>query len=164
LQGALEIIRFALDTLQPQSGVRPTTLASRDLPQEMLVDRPATPVPASEPASSIWQEEAVHALNAPTRSRADSANATATRWTSAASTSSTLVYRPKESQPAAGLGFETDLSSEDEGFAIVHRPKPAATLTPEDPMSSPEPIPAQPIDVLALTGSAYPDDDEWTLL
>jgi hypothetical protein len=75
---------------------------------------------------------------------------------------STLVHRPKSS--IMDIGFVTDSSSEDEGFSIVHRPKRPTTLTAEDIMSSPEIVPSNPIDVLAATGSNYPDDDDWTML
>jgi hypothetical protein len=75
----------------------------------------------------------------------------------------TLVHRPRPS--TTDIGFVTDSSSEDEGFAIVHRPKLPTTPTAEDLMSSPEIIPSNPIDVLAATGSNYPDDDDdWTML
>jgi hypothetical protein len=75
---------------------------------------------------------------------------------------STLVYRPKPL--AVTTGFETDSSSEDEGFSLVHHPKPLASSTPSDLMSSPEIVPSKLMDVLAATGSNYPDDDDWTML
>lgn len=63
------------------------------------------------------------------------------------------------------IGFVSDSSSEDEGFAIVHRPKRPTTPAADELMSSPEIIPSNPIDVLAATGSNYPDDDDdWTML
>lgn len=169
---AFEIIRLALDALQPQHGLRPNILASRDLPAVMLYDRPATPPHAPGP---IFTES--HDINqGPSVPRHLS-----------------LAHRPKP--PSVGAIIDRlredsvyeDSSSEDEGFHMVHRPKPidpqptssnfssshprssSDTLSPmnsmeHDPMSSPEIIPSQPIDILAATGSNYPDDDDWTML
>jgi hypothetical protein len=81
---------------------------------------------------------------------------------SAASDVSTLVHRPKEH--ITDRGFVTDSASEDEGFSIVRRPKQPTHPFLDDAMSSPEIIPTKSIDVLAATGSNYPDDDEWTML
>jgi hypothetical protein len=137
--------------------MRPTMLASRDLPDEMLYDRPDTPrAPAIDLAQAVRnafkgkyesdEDDLDEAVALPVAER------------------STLVYRPKPS--AMALGFETDSSSEDEGFSIVHRPRTLQVIngTVDDPMSSPEIIPSKPMDVLAATGSNYPDDDEWTML
>lgn len=110
---------------------------------------------------------------------------------------STLVYRPKAPVVGTTMGlvredsvYEDSSSGEEEGFHMVHRPKPVEptptnlpsidlflaqthspsnTLPPmslmqEEPMSSPEIIPSQPIDILAATGSNYSDDDDWTML
>ncbi|KAH8732581.1 hypothetical protein GQ44DRAFT_602730 [Phaeosphaeriaceae sp. PMI808] len=63
--------------------------------------------------------------------------------------------------------FEDDCkqSHEDEGFSIVHRPKPLASATPNDLMPSSEAVTTNPTDILAMTGSYYPDDDDdWTML
>ncbi|KAF2828645.1 hypothetical protein CC86DRAFT_288307 [Ophiobolus disseminans] len=158
---ALEIVQLALDTLQPRCGRPPTTLASRDLPAEMLVGSPAAPysVAAFDPV-----RDAVRSNESDNDSEGHS-----TLEDSAISFvpgSSTLVFRPKITQPVAATGFETDSSSEDEGFSIVHRPRPLPCATPDDPMSSPEIVPSNPqtLNVLAMIGSAYPDDDEWTML
>jgi hypothetical protein len=92
----------------------------------------------------------------------DNVDETTTQPLSTASDQSTLVYRPKPS--AMTTGFETDSSSEDEGFSLVHLPRPLASDTPSDLMSSPEVVPSRSMDVLAATGSNYPDDDDWTML
>ncbi|KAH7400855.1 hypothetical protein DE146DRAFT_476758 [Phaeosphaeria sp. MPI-PUGE-AT-0046c] len=196
---AFEIIGLALDTLQPQCNHRPTILASRDLPEVMLYDKPASPPLAPTPVLT-------HIPN--------------TGRGSVIESQSSLVHRPKLSvvnpttSPSREDSVYEESSSEDEGFHMVYRPKPHNTLplldprtidTPdsnlpsvglpsinlppvnvpsidrvsahppsinlpsihqmqEEPMSSPEIIPSQPIDILAATGSNYSDDDEWTML
>jgi hypothetical protein len=161
--GALEIIGLALHTLQPQPSVRPTALASRDLPEEMLFDVP-------ESSSCTAYLDGVH--NGPDAIKSDSSSKSEARGTVSDSVgplgfstsgSSTLVCRPRGPQLVMSDFVETDSSSEDEGFSLVHRPKLQPSATPDDPMSSPEFIP-HPVDILALTGSNYPSDDEWTML
>jgi hypothetical protein len=140
--------------------MRPTMLASRDLPDEMLYDRPDTPrAPAVDLAQAIR-----NAFNGEYDSREDVYDVDEAVALPAAE-QSTLVYRPKPSEVLAAF-FETDFSSEDEGFSIVHRPREMQVVngTAEEPMSSPEIIPSKPLDVLAATGSNYPDDDDWTML
>ncbi|KAF1920831.1 hypothetical protein BDU57DRAFT_26781 [Ampelomyces quisqualis] len=157
---AFDIIRLALDALEPQRSTYPTLLASRDLPEVMLYDRPPSPLRLTLPH---------HIPNA--EARPDQGYQSDTSTTSEAtmqpssftSGQSTLVHRPKFS--TMDVGFATDSSTEDEGFSIVHRPRRPITPTLEDLMSSPEIIPSRPIDVLAATGSDYPDDDDdWTML
>jgi len=92
----------------------------------------------------------------------DSPSKTPTRPVSPMSTATTLVHRPRESK--ADTGFVTESASEDEGFSVVRRPQPPVKPFKDEPMSSPELIPAKPIDVLAATGSNYPEDDDWTML
>jgi hypothetical protein len=143
--------------MQPHPSVRPTLLASRDLPDEMLYDRPDTP---RAPPIDLAQ-----AINNAFRGNYDSdedGNEGIAQPPSIVADRSTLVYRPKPS--AMTTGFEADSSSEDEGFSLVHHPKPSASSPPDDLMSSPEIVPSKPMDVLAATGSDYPDDDEWTVL
>jgi hypothetical protein len=142
--------------------MRPTMLASRDLPDEMLYDRPDAPrAPAVDLAQAIR-----NAFNGEYVSREDVYDDDDVDEAVALSAAqkSTLVYRPKPS--ALATFFETDFSSEDEGFSIVHRPRELQVVngTAEEPMSSPEIIPSKPLDVLAATGSNYPDDDDWTML
>ncbi|KAH7077706.1 hypothetical protein BKA63DRAFT_270641 [Paraphoma chrysanthemicola] len=161
---AFEIIQLAIDMLQSQPDNRPTTLASRDLPKEMLFDRPATPTPVRQPAPTLFHlPEALCSVKKEHESCADSAYAPSVR-TLVGPSSSILAYRPKDPLVAAGEAIGTESSSEDEGFTLVRRPRPSTIIPSEDVMSSPEMVPVQPVDVLALTGSAYPDDDEWTML
>jgi hypothetical protein len=161
--GALEIIGLALHTLQPQPSVRPTALASRDLPEEMLFD-----IPESSSCTALL--DVMH--NGPNATKNDFSDKSDARGTVSdfvdllgfsTSGASTLVCRPRSPQFVMGDFVETDSPSEDEGFSLVHRPKLQPSATPNDPMSSPEFIP-HPVDILALTGSDYPSDDEWTML
>jgi len=129
----------------------------------MLIDRPPTPPrvapfdPVHDAVASCKRE---NDENRPTN-LADSAISFLSP-----SGSSELAFRPKNLQTIADEASDTEPSSEDEGFSLVHRPKPEASALAEDPMSSPEVVPSNPhtVDVLALTGSAYPDDDDWTML
>lgn len=151
--GAMEIVRLALDTLPAYSFDRPNTLASCDLPEEMLIDRHDTPRPEPQTAESNERE---NITNIPTLIDPASAD-NIVNEPNIASSSTTLPYRPKAELSTAFEGFEVDLSSDDEGFSLVR----------EDVMSSPEIIPSTPVvDVLAITGSTYPndDDDEWTTI
>jgi hypothetical protein len=158
LIGAFDIIRLAVDTLQPQSGFHPTVLASRDLPNEMFYDKPDTPrAPEIDLAQTIK-----NACSGYYDIDEDDVDETGAHPSSTAINQSTLVYRPKPS--AVTTGFDTDSSSEDEGFSLVHHPRPLAGSTTGDIMSSPEIVPSRPMDVLAATGSNYPDDDDWTML
>lgn len=92
----------------------------------------------------------------------DSTSDTPMRPPSPMPIATTLVHRPRE--PMADTGFVTESASEDEGFSVVRRPQAPITPFKDEPISSPEIIPAKPIDVLAATGSNYPDDDDWTML
>jgi hypothetical protein len=190
IQGAFDIIRLALDTLQPHAGFRPTILASRDLPEVMLFDRPKTP-PRPIKVFSLRQkgedadrryydtDEDVARRSYDTdkdvarrhydtdediarRYWGDSLSKAPTQSWSPISNATTLVHRPR--QGVLETGFVTESASEDEGFFLVHRPKPPINPFLGEPMSSPEIIPSKPMDVLAATGSNYPDDDEWTML
>jgi hypothetical protein len=125
----------------------------------MLIDHPASPTRAK---ASILTYRPFDPPADEEEQYWKSTNGNMKRVNSIASSSSTLVCRPK--QPDRSTGFETESSSEDEGFSIVHRPKPATAVMPDEPMSSPEIIPSRPIDVLALTGSDYPEDDDWDML
>jgi hypothetical protein len=125
----------------------------------MLIDRPGTPIPAT---ASVLSYRPFHAPADEEEQYWKNTNDSMRRVDSIASSISTLVCRPK--QPDLNTGSETESSSEDEGFAIVHRPKPATVAVPDEPMSSPEIIPSRPIDILALTGSDYSDDDDWDML
>jgi hypothetical protein len=127
----------------------------------MLFDRPATPTRATT-VDFIQDLPREYDSDSDIDIDQTSADETTTLSDPIAPASSTLVHRPK--QPDVSAGFETDSSSEDEGFSIVHRPKPRVVATPNEPMSSPEIIPSQPVDILALTGSKYPDDDDWDML
>ncbi|KAH3917527.1 hypothetical protein HBH56_041650 [Parastagonospora nodorum] len=186
---AFDIIHLALNTLQPQSSIRPTLLASRDLPEAMLFDRPKTPPrpikvfslrPKMEnterryydtyrdpaPHYNTTDEEDVprryYDTDEDLARRYWATSETPMRPVSPISTATTLVHRPRE--PIADTGFVTESASEDEGFSIIRQPKPPVNPSMDEPMSSPEIIPAKPIDVLAATGSNYPDDDDWTML
>jgi hypothetical protein len=175
VEGAFDIIGLAIDTLQPQPGILPTTLASRDLPDVMLYDRPSTPQPASEATPGVvckteelpmYKSENYPACNSENTlvdsfiGTAETANEPDPPSSSEYPSQSTLVHRPKSS--ATSLDYILDSASEDEGFAIVRGPKP----TPEEePMSSPEIIPSNTVDVSAATGSNYSDDDdEWIMI
>jgi hypothetical protein len=143
--GALEIIQLALDTVQGQPSIRPTTLASRDLPEEMLYDRPA--VPAHAVAHSFDFDTFIHSPATKSNSHGPT-----NRGDSAISllNPSALAFRPKIVQPAASTGFETDLSSEDEGFSMMHPPRSHPFFTQEDPVSSSTAAGAQSVGELTL--------------
>jgi hypothetical protein len=125
----------------------------------MLFDRPATP---SHATAADLIRDILNPSKTGNDSEWKSTDEATTQCNSMISGPSTLVYRPKHS--VVDTSFEIDSSSEDEGFSIVHRPRSRAIVMPDEPMSSPEIIPSDPIDVLALTGSNYADDDEWDLL
>ncbi|CAO2647897.1 Nn.00g088190.m01.CDS01 [Neocucurbitaria sp. VM-36] len=159
---AFEIIRLSLDTLQVRSGWCPTILASRDLPQEMLFDIPSDPRHGSSNDSTSTTMAALKdescSSSSKTMNDAEESRSIST------STATTLVHRPRAPSVIKTSGFETDSSSDEEGFSLVHRPKVLACATPDEPMSSPELIPSAPIDILAATGSDYPSEEEWTMV
>jgi hypothetical protein len=163
VQGAFDIIGLALDTLQPQPSSLPTILASRDLPDVMLYDRPVTPPRVSTPVPVFKRESSLvdscidHVDH---MDHIETEGDTIAPPSSFSSNYLNLIHRPKSS--SMSIGYIVDSASEDEGFSIVHRPRPTATF--EEPMSSPEIVPSNPIDILAATGSNYPDDDDWTML
>jgi hypothetical protein len=177
--GAFEIIRLARDSAQPEPGTLPTTLASRDLPDVMLYDRPSVPQLDSEATPGVlgkteefrvYKSENYPVCNSENTlvdsfiDTAKTANEPDLPSISSYPSQSTLVHRPKSSAMSLDhtLDYTSDSANEDEGFAIVHRPKPAPE---EGIMSSPEIISSNPVDVLAATGSNYPDDDDdWTML
>jgi len=138
-QGAHEIIQLALDMLQPQPNPRPTLLASRDLPKEMLVDRPASLAReiALDPVRNAANTSQVEDFRLGQDNVEDGAAAPF-----AQGRASTLVWRPKNQGPVVVRGgFDTDSSSsEDEGFTVVHRPKPQPCATPASP-----PRPSSPV-------------------
>jgi hypothetical protein len=131
ITGALEIIQLALDTLQPQPTVRPTLLASRDLPQEMLVDRPPSPPrsAAFDPVHDAVKTSQDEGLSHEEDVLEDSAAALSNH-----SGPSALAYRPKDPGPEViHEGFETESSSEDDGFMMVQRPQPKPRMIPKLP-------------------------------
>lgn len=138
-------------------------LASRDLPQEMLYDLP--PEPAQNPLPHTWSETLTELFDKHQDDDVTFAgDKTSFHRKSVASSTTTLVHRPKTPRPAAGLNHESDSSSDEDGFAMVYRPKSMVPSTPDEPMSSPELLPSVPLDVLAATGSDYPSDDDWSMV
>jgi hypothetical protein len=125
----------------------------------MLIDRPASPIRAT---AFELTHRPIDTPAAETEQYWNITEETVMRVDSIASSISTLVYRPK--QPDLNTGFGTESSSEDEGFSIVHHPRPTTIAVPYEPMSSPEIIPSRPINILALTGSDYSDDEDWDML
>ncbi|KAF1841961.1 uncharacterized protein K460DRAFT_409400 [Cucurbitaria berberidis CBS 394.84] len=165
---AFEIIRLALDTPQVHSGIYPTLLASRDLPQEMLFEIPPNSPPASSNpvilgAMAIVKDEDCRSIS-DIINEAMGADESMDSDSTSGSAATTLVHRPKNLRVVDVSDSESNSSSDEDGFALVHRPKPLAQPTPDEPMSSPKLIPFTPVDILAATGSDYPSDDEWDML
>ncbi|KAI8937152.1 hypothetical protein NX059_006366 [Plenodomus lindquistii] len=77
----------------------------------------------------------------------------------------TLVHRPRVTFSLGPPSSDHDLSSDEDGFTVVHRPKAVPHHGAHDEsMSSPELVPSVPLNVLAATGGDYPsDDEEWTM-
>jgi hypothetical protein len=86
-----------------------------------------------------------------------------------------LVHRPRIAQPAVTANtedeasngnpyIESDSSDDKNGFTMVSRPKSHGSVSPDEPMSSPELIPTPVIDILKVTGSDYSDEDEYIML
>lgn len=161
-KGAFHIIRMSIDTTCGGQGIRPTMLASRDLPSEMICEQSdqssqVPPVDGSTEAIGVaiseFSDTDDRTLYGTTpQPRQEDLNVI------------TLVHRLRAPSGNNDANFETDLSSDEDGFSIVHRPRPAASAISNHNMSSPELIPSVPIDILAATGSSYPSDDEWTVV
>ncbi|KAL6711155.1 hypothetical protein ACN47E_005686 [Coniothyrium glycines] len=155
---AFDIIRLTLETPDQYSGIRPTLLASTGLSQDMM----------SDIATKDSQDPAKEGLGDATEDAVDQiysvGNDAALPPTSEYSTATTLVHRLTNVSKTVFPDFDTDSSSDEDGFALVHRPKPKIPVTSDELMSSPELIPSKPIDVLAASGSDYPSDDEWSMV
>ena len=137
-------------------------LASRDLPQEMLFD--ISPIPTHE-SSSDYTLDAVSAIkNEGCSSNSNAADEAMDTYSTSASITTTLVHRHTNSPVLRKPDVDSDSSSEEEGFLLVHRPKPRVEAASDDLMSSPELIPSAPLDILAATGSDYSSDGEWSLV
>jgi len=60
---------------------------------------------------------------------------------------------------------DAESSEDDHGFTLVYRPRAQPADTSEEPMSSPEVIATPVFDMLAASGTPYPDDDDdWETL
>lgn len=161
---------MAIDTPKAPSGIRPTVLASRALPDEMLYDMP--PEPALESQHDVLMAGLTGLFNQGLGNNTFDAVTTMTSNVhdvpppnvSNISATMTLPLRSRTPRLVLEVHSDSDLSSDDDGFTMVHRPRVAAAPTPEEPMSSPELIPSVPIDVLAATGSDYPSEDEWSMI
>lgn len=83
--------------------------------------------------------------------------------TAEASASNTLPHRPCNPEAHPDASNVVDNTSEDEGFAIVHRAQAARSSTPHTQMSSPELVPAVSI-AQTVADDKVSSDDEWTML
>ena len=161
--GALDIIRLSLDPMAIQPSARPRALASRDLQDEMMHDVSTNTSPKRQEDDDLANaiEAAIDEIYS---ASPNTASDDPPQDNSSMSTTISLVHRPRASGQAGNKGFETDSSSDEDGFSLVRRPRIQATTMPDDVMSSPGLLPAGPIDVLAATGSDYPSDDDWSLV
>ncbi|KAI4955186.1 hypothetical protein J4E91_001044 [Alternaria rosae] len=146
---AFDIVRLCLDTLQVQPCVRPTVLASRDLPDEMICDTlPDTSSPLRYPPG-----ENLEAVEYKAHEETDQDNMVDSGIL-------TFVRRPKVAQPATILESDEECVEDDQGFTLVSRPKLQSLTTFDEPMSSPELTSPPAVDILAATGTDYSSDDE----
>ena len=75
----------------------------------------------------------------------------------------TLPHRPRNSEAESDASIATDMASEDEGFAMVHKSQATADPTPHSPMSSPELVPTASI-AQTMSDDKTASDDDWTML
>lgn len=76
---------------------------------------------------------------------------------------SSLPRRPARTQLPTIVDTDAESSEDDHGFTMVYRPRVHFADTLEEPMSSPEMIDTPVFDMLAASGTPYPDDD-WEIL
>ncbi|KAF1836238.1 hypothetical protein BDW02DRAFT_521639 [Decorospora gaudefroyi] len=148
---ANDIVRLCLDTVQLQACVRPTTLASRDLPQEMICDDPPATTNELESDATIG---AVAHLDEKICERADQVEPV----------TATLVLRSKISQLGPAAEIELESSDEERGFSTIRRPKVCGRSNPFEPMSSPELVATPLFDFSDATKGDDSDNEEWTKL
>jgi len=160
---ALKIIQLNLGTLEDPHSVRPTVLASRDLPQEMISD--AIPDTPAEPQDSApISEEGPEELTRGTEDTMDHHPSEETLADSAVGFAmSSLPHRPARTQLPTIVDTDAESSEDDLGFTMVYRPRVHFADTFDEPMSSPEIIDTPVFDMLAASGTPYPDDD-WEVL
>ena len=79
-------------------------------------------------------------------------------------TTTSLPCRPVHTLLPAILDTDAESSEDDHGFTLVYRPRVQPANTFEEPMSSPEVIATPVFDMLAASGTPYPDDDDWETL
>ena len=76
----------------------------------------------------------------------------------------TLVHRPKILPLGMTGGAEASSSEEEDDFTVVQMPMSNTPATPDEPMSSPEMVPASVVDIMATVRTDYASDDDWTML
>ncbi|KAJ4343661.1 hypothetical protein N0V95_006600 [Ascochyta clinopodiicola] len=74
-----------------------------------------------------------------------------------------LPHRTRTFKLESDANTAADITSEDEGFAMVHRTQAIANAVSHSPMSSPELVPAASI-AQTLNDDVAPSDDDWTIL
>ncbi|RAR07429.1 hypothetical protein DDE83_006474 [Stemphylium lycopersici] len=150
---ALDIIRLCLNTLQVQPCIRPTLLASRDLPQEMV--REDFVINSDESQNDVTSD-VVSGLSSEALEESNLKNIVD-------SVTTTLAHRPRFQESATMDDIDTPSSDDDEGFTIVSRPRLHVT-NPEEPIFGFQLISTPVVDILAATGTDYASDDEWIRL
>ncbi|KZM26973.1 uncharacterized protein EKO05_0004746 [Ascochyta rabiei] len=75
----------------------------------------------------------------------------------------TLPHRTRTVKRKSDVNTTGDITSEDEGFAMVHHTKAIANAVSHSPMSSPELVPAASIAQISSDDVASSDDD-WTMI
>ncbi|KAH9871754.1 hypothetical protein J1614_006010 [Plenodomus biglobosus] len=144
------IIRLPPGHVGGPSNVTGNTLASRDLPDEMLCDAPP------EPPKFFKIDRVNETSEGPERDHNGSGNMV--------TSTATLAHRPRTPRPQINTFLDQDLSSDEDGFTLVHRPYQPYLGAKDESLFSPEPVLSNPFNVLAATGSDYPSDDEWSML
>ncbi|CAE7217471.1 hypothetical protein CFE70_010176 [Pyrenophora teres f. teres 0-1] len=162
---ASNIIQLSHATLGDQSSILPTVLESRNLPQDMsdsISDTPIEPQDTTPVSGMQGREELTRGTEDDTHDQPGEENMVNSIIGLPASS---LPCRPARTQLRTIFDTEADSSDDDHGFTLVYRPKAHFADSPEDPMSSPEVIATPVFDMLAVSGTPYPDDDdEWEML
>ncbi|KAH9877303.1 hypothetical protein IAQ61_002667 [Plenodomus lingam] len=125
---------------------------SKDLTNEMICDQPSM-LPVSSVIDGVDQ-----ALDGQERSHNES--------DIVVPSTSTLVIRPLIPCPLTKSTPDQDhsLSSDDDGFMMVCRPKQSCSSARDEFFSSPELVPSVPNDIRGATGIDHSSDDGWLLL
>jgi hypothetical protein len=135
LIGAFDIIRLCLDNIKTQPGIHPTTLASRDLPREMisgnLPDAPSQPQhePSADEDTTLREMQEILYDNMAENTSENMVD----------SVTAPLVHRPKTTPVAANTEGESsndkpyiggDSSDDESDFTVVSLPNPHGSVTP----------------------------------